>query len=287
MLTVSIGGDAKISSSGLRMGNIAMSSDTQRMNAKVERTRRNIVRMGAVLGTAALAGIEPAHAVCRTAVGCNCFLKGTKIRTAEGDRNVENLAIDDLLPTMFGGMRPIQWIGRYPFRKSDPSKPWPKPVRPIRIARSAIAPEVPHADLYVTAEHALLIDGLLIPVGNLINGTMIARDEAPDLDELEYFNIKVEGHDVIYAEGVPVETLREVDESAVNFAEYFRMYGDPKTQQARCAPWVSYAGARGELKSRIRSAISPWVDRREVIDVIRDRLEERGIALSRQLEPVH
>jgi Hint domain len=224
--------------------------------------------------------------VCSSALRCNCFLKGTKIRTAEGDRNVENLAIGDLLPTMFGGMRRIQWIGRYPFRKSDPSKSWPKHARPIRVARSALAPEVPHADLYVTAEHALLIDGVLIPVGNLINGTMITRDEARDVDELEYFNIKVEGHDVIYAEGAPVETLREVNESAVNFAEYFRMYGDPKTQETRCAPWVSY-GARGELKSRIRSAISPWLDRREPIDVIRDRLEERGINLSRQLEPVH
>ncbi len=268
-----------------------MSSDTQDMNVKVERTRRNIVKMGvtmgAVLGTVALSGIGPARAVCSSALRCNCFLKGTKIWTAEGDSNVENLAIGDLLPTMFGGMRPIQWIGHYPFRKSDPSKPWPKHVRPIRITQSALAPEVPHADLYVTAEHALLIDGLLIPVGNLINGTIVTRDEARDLDELEYFNVKVEGHDVIYAEGAAVETLREVNEFAVNFVEYFRMYGVPKTQETRCAPWASYGGARGELKSRIRSAISPWLDRREPIDVIRDRLEERGIILSRQLEPVH
>jgi hypothetical protein len=46
-----------------------------------------------------------------------------------------------------------------------------------------------------------------------------------------------------------------------------------------------HGGRRGELKSRIRSAVSPWFDRREPIDMIRDRLEERGIALSRQLEP--
>ena len=192
-----------------------------------------------------------------------------------------------MLPTVFRGVRPIQWIGRYPFRKSDPSKPWPKDVRPVCVARSALAPEVPHTDLYVTGEHALLIDGLLIPVVNLINGTTIARHKARDFDEIEYFNIKVDGHDVIYAQGAPVETLREVDESATNFAEYLRIYGDSKTQETCCAPWVSYCGGRGELKSRFRSAISPWLDRREPIDVIRDRLEERGITLSRQLEPVH
>ena len=81
----------------------------------------------------------------------NCFLKGTKIRTAEGERKIEDLAIGDLLPTMFGGLRPVQWIGRYPVKKSDPSKPWAESALPVRIARSALAPNVPHADLYVTA----------------------------------------------------------------------------------------------------------------------------------------
>jgi hypothetical protein len=79
---------------------------------------------------------------------------------------------------------------------------------------------------------------------------------------------------VIYAEGVPVETLLNVEESAVNFAEYFRKYGLPKTEEVRCAPLVR-VGGRAELKSRLRSAISPWYDRREQVDMVRDLLEER------------
>ena len=39
-----------------------------------------------------------------------------------------------------------------------------------------------------------------------------------------------------------------------------------------------------QLKSRMRSALSPWLDRRAPLDVIRDRLEERAIMLSRQAE---
>ncbi len=264
-----------------------MTEDVANSGLGAPRTRRNIVKMGTILASVAVSKVARAQSLPspRPVPSPHCFLKGTKIQTAEGERKIEDLAIGDMLPTVFGGVRPIQWIGRYPFRKSDRSKPWPKDVRPIRVARSALAPEVPHADLYVTAEHALLIDGLLIPVGNLINGTTITRHEAREFDQLEYFNIKVEGHDVIYAEAAPVETLRDVDESAVNFAEYFRMYGSAKTQESRCAPWVSYGGARGEAKSRFRSAISPWLDRREPIDVIRDRLEERGINLARLSEP--
>ena len=81
----------------------------------------------------------------------------------------------------------------------------------------------------------------------------------------------------------PVETLLNVDESAVNFVEYLRKYGTPKTEETPCAPIVSYGGPRrGALKSRMRSAISPWFECRKQVDVIRDRLEERGIMLSRQ-----
>jgi Hint domain len=207
----------------------------------------------------------------------NCFLKGTKIRTAEGDREIEDLAIGDLLPTRFGGLRPVQWIGRYPFKKWDPSKRWVKDALPVRIARSALGPNVPHTDLYVTGGHALLIDGVLVPAELLVNGTTITRDETREYDELEFFHVKLESHDVIYAEGAAAETLGEVNESAVNFADYLRQYGRSTTAEARCAPLIHAFGGRSELKSRLRSALSPWIDLREPADVVRDRLEERGL----------
>jgi Hint domain len=256
------------------------------LSSNDQRTRRNIMKMGAILGAVALARVERARAgMPMPCSRCLCLLRGTNIRTTTGERKIEDLVIGDLLPTVFSGVRPIQWIGRFPIKKSDPSRPWVKEALPVRFARSAIAPGVPHADLLVTGAHALLIDGLLIPSRNLINGTTITLYEAPDADELEFFHIKLESHDAIYAEGTPVETLPRVDESAVNFAEYFRTYGVPENEGTRCAPFARYGGGRSELKSRIRSALSPWVDRREQIDVIRDRLEERAIALSRQLEP--
>ena len=268
------------------------------VNPKEQRTRRNIMKMGAILGAVALAKTERARAASGVGPqvfrgpGPSCLLRGTNVRTTAGDRKVEDLATGDLLPTVFGGVRPIQWIGRFPIKKSDPSRPWPKEASPVRICRSAIAPDVPHADLLVSNWHALLIDGLLIPAGNLINGTTIARDEAHADGVLEFFHIKLESHDAIYAEGAPVETMLRVDETAVNFAEYFRTYGMPETEGARCAPLASfggmrgdYRGMRGELNSRFRSAISPWFDRRKKIDVIRDRLEERAVALTLELAP--
>jgi hypothetical protein len=264
-----------------------MTSGLENSNSGTQRTRRNIMKMGAILVPVVLTRIKSAEALpCAAVVKCSCFLKGTKIRTAEGERKIEDLAIGDLLPTMFGGLRPIQWIGRYAFKKSDPAKPWVKDALPVRIARSALAPEVPHSDLYVTATHSLLVEGVLAPAEALINGTTITRYEARECDELEFFHIKLESHDVVYAEGAPAETLLEVEESAVNFADYHRQYGTPTTAEPRCAPLVPVWGGRNELKSRFRSALSPWIDFRNSADMVRDRLEERGIVSARHLEPV-
>jgi hypothetical protein len=277
-----------------------MTTDLQNSNPGMQRTRRNLMKMGAIAVPATLATIHSAAAgnscppldiLCRLGLGGNgngngngngkgggnCFLKGTRILTAEGERKIEDLAIGDLLPTMFGGLRPIQWIGRFPIKKSAPSKPWVKDVLPVRIARSALGPDLPRTDLYVTAHHSLLIDGVLAPAVMLINGTTITRYEAHEYDELEYFHVKLESHDVIYAEGAPAETLLEVTESAVNFADYFRRYGTPTTEEARCAPYVHTFGGRDELKSRFRSALSPWIDLRNKADVFRDRMEEYGL----------
>ena len=57
-----------------------------------------------------------------------------------------------------------------------------------------------------------MIDGVLVPAELLINGTTITRDQrhVREYDELEFLHVKLESHDVIYAEGVPAETLINV-----------------------------------------------------------------------------
>ena len=271
-----------------------MTTELENLNPSAQRTRRNIMKMGAILVPATLGTVHSAKAleICLPYVGCfslpiggggrppsggSCFLRGTKILTAEGERRIEDLAIGDLLPTLSGALRPVQWVGRYTRKKSDPSKTWAKEALPVRISQSALAPNVPQADLYVTALHGVLIDGVLVPAEALINGETIVRHE-PEGDEIEIFHVKLASHDVIYAEGAPVETLLHVDESFVNFADYLRQYGAP-AEEARCAPYVHIQGGRVELMSRFRSALSPWIDLRTRADVVRDRLEEGGVAL--------
>jgi Hint domain len=273
--------------------------------AALQSSRRHLIRIGAIAGPALLAttltttaragdflffhwGKKHHHPDDDDDNGgrpdYNCFLKGTTIRTADGDRKVEELSAGDLLPSVFGGTHAIQWVGRYSFTKGDPAKGWVRGVQPIRIARSALGDNVPHADLYVTQNHSVLVDGILVAAGNLVNGTTITRYDAAELDRLEYFHIKLARHDVIYAEGAGCETLLEVDESATNFAEYLRQYGVAAAEATPVLPRIEYGYRRGELKSHFRSAMAPWIDYRQPADIIRDKLDMRAIALSREPE---
>lgn len=208
----------------------------------------------------------------------HCFFERDDDPDAEGDKKIEGLAAGDSLPTVFGGTRPVRWIGHYRYRKSDPAKPWVRNVLSIRIARSALGPNVPHTDLYISDAHALLIDGLVV-AGNLVNGTTITRYDSRELDQSEFFHIKLGRHDVIYPEGAPTETLLEVDESANIFV--IRTCDDRRDAVCTVAS-VRLPERRNKVV--FRSAIAPWIDCRQRVDIIRDKLEARGIALLRQSE---
>src|SRR3974390_141217 len=82
-------------------------------------TRRRLLRSNikviAAVATGALATrLAPAKGAVK------CFLKGTKIETVAGERRVEDLVVGDLLLTVFGGTREIQWIVSYRRTRLDP-----------------------------------------------------------------------------------------------------------------------------------------------------------------------
>jgi hypothetical protein len=212
--------------------------------------------------------------------GALCFLPGTGIRTPEGEVCIENLRIGDLVLTVRGEAMPVKWIGRQVFKKSGPS--WPESLRPIRIARHALDDQTPHADLYLSPGHPLLIDGHLIPVKDLVNGVSIAPIVPETVDTLEYFQIVLATHEVILAAGTPAETFL-VDregwhESFTNFVEYERLYpGETGFRMTRCAPVATCFGGRAELKALVRRGVSTMVDVRDPLQRAYDRIAARAM----------
>ena len=210
--------------------------------------------------------------------GSHCFLRGTRISTPTGDIPIESLKIGDSILTISGDVQPIRWIGRMSFSRQQ-GKPWDKGVAPIRISKSAIADGVPHTDVLLSPAHMLLLDGYLVPCGQLVNGITIRQEGMSSETELDYFHIELATHDVLLAEGLPAETLLG-DARRIrfdNYREYELLYpSEPLVSQTPFAPIISLNGGREELRSRMRSAFAPFVDRREPFDVVRDRLEDRA-----------
>ena len=107
-------------------------------------------------------------------------------------------------------------------------------------------------------------------------------DPAADREVLEYFHIELAEHDVVFAEGAATETLLPSADHKLfdNWREYEALYGaEPVAPAKAFAAEIQLSGARAHLGSRLRSAVSPWVDRRQPFDVVRDRLEQRAQAL--------
>ena len=133
-----------------------------------------------------------------------CYAEGTRILTAHGEVPVETLAEGDLLPTLLhgGGLAPVKWIGVSAVRLDG--HPDPDRAAPIRIRAGALSQGVPHRDLRLSPEHAMLIDGVLVPASLLVNGASIIRE--PAVGTVRYFHIELERHDAILAEGAAGET---------------------------------------------------------------------------------
>ncbi len=113
------------------------------------------------------------------------------------------------------------------------------------------------------------------------------------VEEIDYFHIELQTHEVIFAEGVAAETLLVVNdreafadlirENFDNFAERKRLYSkDDVPSMTPYAPRVCYNGRRSELKALLRRAVSPVVDMRDPIQLLHDRIAARGAELEDQ-----
>lgn len=172
-----------------------------------------------------------------------CFVSGTMILTADGEKPVEDLIPGDLILTQDDGPQPLRWIGRR-------SMPAIGKMAPISIRAGALGD---HRELLVSPLHRVLIRDVLsellfgerevlVAARDLINDHSIRVIEG---GEVTYVHLLFDRHQVVFSEGLPTESFLPgpqttqcfeadvVDEICTIFPELDPMTGEGYSPAAR------------------------------------------------------
>jgi len=189
-----------------------------------------------------------------------CFAKGTHILAQSEEVLVEVLATASTLQSQLGVLAKCRWIG---YQRRTPEFAQFQDYLPVKISAGALDDNLPLRDLYLSPDHAVLVDGHLVHAKALVNGKTIVQmtDWAGDI---EYYHIETEAHEIIYAEGVPCETFIDnvSREQFDNYAEYQALYPNTRMMKELPLPRVKF--------------------KRQLPTMIKQRLESRITELDRQ-----
>ena len=150
----------------------------------------------------------------RTAGGVICFTPETRLATPQGPRMIRDLRQGDLIETRDNGPQEVLWSGH---RRMSGARLFAMPEqRPIRLRRGALGVDRPEDDLIVSPEHRVLVKGraardlwgedeVLVRAADLVGDRFITVDHS--LRETWYIHLMLERHEVIWANGLEVETF--------------------------------------------------------------------------------
>ncbi|MBM2292695.1 Hint domain-containing protein [Sulfitobacter pseudonitzschiae] len=167
------------------------------------------------------------NSVPENAAVVNCFLTGTRIATPSGETAVEDLRIGDVVTTADGRTVEVKWMARQTYRQFR-NMALPEKHAPVCISAGALGHGLPHNDLYLTADHGMILDDMVVNAGAMVNGDTIRFVPLSEMPaEFTYYHVETEHHDEILANGAASETFIDYvgRKGFDNYLEYLDLYG--------------------------------------------------------------
>ncbi|MDE3177654.1 MAG: Hint domain-containing protein [Pseudomonadota bacterium] len=208
-----------------------------------------------------------------------CYVTGTLILTEHGEKTVESLVIGDVVLTAGGARRPIKWIGtrgysaRFARNNAD--------AHPVCFKAGSLADNVPTRDLWVSPQHAMYLDGWLIPANRLVNGVTVSQPLPRD--DVRYFHVELETHDILIANSAASESFLDDDSRGMfhNAASYEALYAHERARpSAYCAPRVESGEALEQVRRRLAARAGLSVAREIELGALGgeiERLDAHGV----------
>ena len=226
---------------------------------------------GTAIAAQTMAGVRTGNGSLSITPNVACYVTGTLILTDKGERPVEQLVIGDFVVTASGAHRPIRWLGRRSyagrFLAGNPN------AQPIRFREGSLGAGLPRRDLLVSPEHAMVLDGALVPARCLVDDSSIMQERG--LDRVDYFHVELDSHDVILAEGAASESFVDDNSRGMfhNAHEYAARHpGVPMREAAYCLPRLEDGPALEALRRRLSgqaASAGPLSGRLDTVDADR------------------
>lgn len=143
--------------------------------------------------------------------------EGTRVRTPSGECAVEELREGSVVLTREHGGQPVLWVGQ---RQLSAARMMADPkTKPIRLRAGAIRSGQPDSDMLVSPHQQILVSGarakkligqneVLASAADLVDGSLISTDRMAS--EVSFYQVLLGRHEVIWANGVPVESQHPV-----------------------------------------------------------------------------
>jgi hypothetical protein len=188
--------------------------------------------------------------------------------TPGGEEAVENLRAGDMVLAMRdgeAGFEALRWVGSMDVAVPRDAAMAAK-AAPILIKAGALADGLPARDLRVSPDHAIEVDGYLIPAKHLVNGTSIVQEAW--CQRVTYFHLELEAHGLLLSEGLWSESyLDDGNRHAFNNAGLTGLFLDFEAERSA-----------GQYD---KQACLPVLREGLALDLIQGRIALRGEGLAR------
>lgn len=186
-----------------------------------------------------------------------CFTAGSRVATERGTFKVEDLRVGDLIQTRDHGLQPIRWIGTRTLTQVDLAKS--PHLRPVRIRKGALGPDVPNRDMEVSPQHRMLFEGVqsellfgeeevLVRAKHLLH--LPGVELASTCERVTYIHVMCNAHEVICVDDAWTESFQPGDmvqnqEAREIFSDLLHSFPELGTERGR----ENYVSARLSLKA--------------------------------------
>lgn len=106
-----------------------------------------------------------------------------------------------------GGETTVEWLG---IQHIDVPLEHPLKIHPICISAGSLGESLPERDLWLSKDHAIALDGLLINAGVLVNDTSIYQADDMPKEGFTYYHVETKTHELILAEGLACESYLDM-----------------------------------------------------------------------------